>query len=433
MDDKFNLYKRLKKDDGVFCALPFLHMLIHNSQPIRPCCTYSDPKDDMLNTEKNVVRNLQEDWNNDYYKKIRKEIINGKSLKGCQECYRNENNGDRSDRTSFNTRFLNILKENPELQDTYVDVEHGNSFKTPWDLDLRPGNLCNLQCRMCGPGSSSQLNKEYKKLGLVTFDEELQTEWFTEENFEFLLRNIDKGKKIKFLGGEPTLMTGVSDILDMLIEQNKTDIRIHFTSNLTNVNRNFLDRIRKFNNISISISMDGVGPTLEYIRYPIKWEQLSNNVKTYLDIPGVRSMDVSFTIQAYNITNILDTCKWIEEFNEKYDAAVELRPKILTWPIHLSFKNLPKEFRDKYLNEILNYSYKKDEHGKSKLYHLKKIKYMSVINKELDPYDFIYNTALFDISRNQCIGDYIPELWDVIKDDYIVIKKDILEKTLTKK
>lgn len=424
MNGTVKLYDKLKDtEDKIFCVLPFVHMLIHSSENIRPCCSFEEDPGNFINKTPGLTRNLKQDWTSEYYQKIRTDILNGKPVKGCRGCYRSEKIGDTTDRTSSRDRYIEILKSTPELQDITLDTVIGNSLGSPWESDLRPGNLCNLQCRMCGPASSSQLNKEYKKLGLHTFDERLETQWMSDDNLEFLLRHADKGKKIKFLGGEPTIMPGVLNIIDKLIEQNKTDTRLHFTSNLTNVNKNFLDRIKQFSNISISISMDGIGDTLEYIRYPVKWEQIRKNIKTYIDIPGVKTMDISFTIQAYNITNILDTCEWLEEFNETNDCEIHFRPKILTYPEYLSYRVLPKEFRDRYLEHVLNYTFTK---GK-RIYHVPKIEQMLADTVEIDRTEFIYNSALFDTSRNQLISDYIPELWEIINKEYLAARKNILK------
>jgi hypothetical protein len=411
-----NFFEKINDiDDSVFCPLPFIHMYVHSSETEHPCCVFQKTTNHILNTTPNKSRNLKKEWNSEFYQNIRQHIISGEKISGCKECYYTEKSGSDSDRIAAIRRYKKILKDNPELQDITLDSVKGNSLGTPWELDLRPGNLCNLQCRMCGPASSSQLNKEYEKLGLPTFNESLEAQWMNDDNLEFLLRHSDKGKKIKFLGGEPTIMPGVLNIIDKLIEQNKTDNRLHFTSNLTNVNKNFLDRIKKFSNLSISISMDGIGDTLEYIRYPVKWEQLRKNIKTYVDLEGVRTIDISFTIQAYNITNILNTCEWLEEFNKTNDCEIYLRPKVLTYPKYLSYRVLPKKFRDHYLRSVLNYTSTKNKH----IYHIPKIEQILDDTVETDRTEFIQNTVLFDISRNQSIKDYIPEIYDIIKNDYV--------------
>lgn len=401
-------------DDSAFCPLPFIHMYIHSAETKHPCCVFQKTTNQILNTIPNKSRNLKQEWNSEFYQNIRQRMMSGEKISGCQQCYYIEKSGSDSDRTASIRRYRKLLKDNPELQNITLNTINGNSLGSPWESDLRPGNLCNLQCRMCGPASSSQLNKEYEKLGLPTFDENLETQWMSDDNLEFLLRHADKGKKIKFLGGEPTIMPGVLNIIDKLIEQNKTDTRLHFTSNLTNVNKNFLDRIKQFSNISISISMDGISDTLEYIRYPVKWEQIRKNIKTYVDLPSVRTMDISFTIQAYNIVNILDTCEWLEEFNRTNNCEIYLRPKVLTYPEHLSYRVLPKKFRDRYLRGVLNHTSTKNK----RVYHIPKIEQMLADTVETDRTEFIHNTVLFDISRKQSIKDYIPEIYDIIKPEY---------------
>lgn len=422
------LHDKLKCDDEVFCVLPFLHGYVHSAEEPKVCCTFERYDSNRI---PNKQRDLKEEWESDYFKDIRRDILDGKKVKGCRRCYIAEQVGSISDRVLYNERWNNKVKYDDTLPEITLNIETGNNFGTPLDLDLRPGNLCNLACRMCGPTSSSQFNKEMKKLperwGMFIFNEEWQTQWLSDSNLSFLLENIEVGQRIKFLGGEPTIMPEVLSIMDNLIDSGKcTNVEIALTTNLTNVNENFLEKLNKFKRLDIQISMDGVGKTLEYIRYPIKWSQMQKNIQAYADLGETVSRILQFTIQAYNITNILDTLLWMEEFDNNYidfvdinnNSVINFSPEILYFPEYFSYRVLPKKFRDKYIKEILSHPVIDRKFADPFQRTKSKLKQMLSDNFVDDPSDFLRHTAIYDLSRKQHLKDYIPELYEIFKDEY---------------
>ena len=194
----------MKSNSKTFCTAPFAHMYVHKNEDIKMCCMTTEYKMASHSTE----IDLEKRWKSDYYKNIRQQFLDGEEPAICTSCFTTEDMGGRSDRMNFNDRYP-FLKPN---------IETGNQYGSPIDLDIRPGNLCNLKCRMCGPESSSQLEKErlqhselFKTSKLTVYKSD---GIFSEKNLDFLLKNADKGDHIKFLGGEPTIMPEVSDILD---------------------------------------------------------------------------------------------------------------------------------------------------------------------------------------------------------------------------
>lgn len=422
-----------KDSNNTFCILPFVHMYIHSSEKPKICCTYEQHG---LNDELNKKVDLKELWGSDYYTNVRQDMLSGKKVKECNRCYNAERNGGRSDRVVYNERYRKKI-HNGLIDDLELNVDTGTQYNTPLDLDLRPGNLCNLQCRMCGPSSSTQINKEFKKMPksffFQSFNEDFQTTWATEENLNFILKNADIGDRIKFLGGEPTLMPEVYNILQKLLDNDMTDVTLSFTSNLTNVNKKFLDIIEKFSNVDVNISMDGVGKTLEYIRHPIKFDQIQKNIARYSAIAGIgnitNTFDIQFTLQAYNIHNILDTLRWIKETNESGNLngkELIFSPEILYYPNFFKYDCLPKDYRDRHiqrvlLNPIVNEHFVQ-KHDKT----IQRLEIMLEDKNEQDPEPFIRHTIYYDISRNQCMKDYLPELWSHYGSLYNKIKKEVI-------
>ena len=71
-------------------------------------------------------------------------------------------------------------------------------------LDLRFDNKCNLKCRICNPGFSSALYKEYKDLGFNNFTDfgSPYSVSVNDEEFQFILSQLGNVETLFFAGGE---------------------------------------------------------------------------------------------------------------------------------------------------------------------------------------------------------------------------------------
>ena len=132
-------------DTKHFCMAGFVHTMIDTVNAVKVCCT-SRATLASMNEEPSVVKV----WTSERYQRLRRDMLDDKPIEGCELCYKQESQNIISDRQRFNATFSDIE----------INVETGNSSNAPLSFDLRPNNLCNLKCMMCGPASSSQLAKE---------------------------------------------------------------------------------------------------------------------------------------------------------------------------------------------------------------------------------------------------------------------------------
>lgn len=379
----------------VFCMAPFVHMYVQTGERKNRVCCVAEPID-------NKTLEHEEDfslkWSGDSIKNIRKEMmednVSDRIKKMCNTCIAKEESVGFSDRTQYNKRYSDIVP----------NIVTGNQFNGAIDLDLRPGNLCNLACRMCWTGSSSQLEKEVRNgkiskmwfLGPPKID---LLEMRTDKNIEFILKNINKCRRIKFLGGEPTIMPEVHELMDLMIENDATDAQINITTNLTNVNKKFINKLSKFSNIHFTYSIDGTGKTVEYIRHPVKWKSIEENMKIYDSIANTSS--INFAFQAYNVHNVKEFYEWTRTINKDTVLNIE-RVNNPQWD---NISVLPEEYIKHHLSGIEHNAIKHVLTNSSK--------------RNIIEYDrFIKHTKILDNSRNQHIKDYIPEIWELIKEDY---------------
>jgi MoaA/NifB/PqqE/SkfB family radical SAM enzyme len=395
----------LKNISKTFCAAPFVHMYVAKGEQ-RICCQTTE----YIPTTPSTELDLEKRWQSDYYKTIRQQFLDGEEPVKCTNCFTTEKHNGISDRMNYNTRYQDILLE--------TNIETGNQHNSPIDLELRPGNLCNLKCRMCGPQSSSQLEKEQLQNPELFrgYDPVVEVdEVYSEKNLEFLLKNIDKGKQIKFLGGEPTIMPEVNDILDRLIETNNTTVPLHLTTNCTNTTEQFMNKIKQFTRISFNYSVDGTGKVVEYIRHPVKFNTINNNIQVYNNMIYAEQDLISFAFQAYNLFNLYDTVKWAA------DLGVLVHANLVSDPVWCSILCIPKEIRDKELYKtkelMLNEEYSEWVTNPN-THIIPAIDTILTDDREFGLAHLARNTKILDKIRKQHIKDYIPEIWEIIKEEY---------------
>ena len=84
-----NEQKRKLTESETFCMMPWVHMHAFPDGRAYPCCLadYWHPVGDL---RKNT---MEEVWNQDKYKDMRKNMMAGKECKECTKCYEQEDNG----------------------------------------------------------------------------------------------------------------------------------------------------------------------------------------------------------------------------------------------------------------------------------------------------------------------------------------------------
>ena len=366
----------MDKHNKSFCAVPFVSTMINTDTTVRYCCMVKGSfnklkKPDGKNFYTCKDNFITEAWNSTDMREIRKSMIKGDKIEGCEVCYLQEESGRTSNREHSINEWKWRLGE-PELQKRIQQAidNDGIVYDDPVYLDLRLGNLCNLKCRMCNPWNSSQIYKEHleivehdkdyekvwnKTFGILPTNIMDEQQWFDHDiMWDQVISLIPKLKKVYMTGGEPTLIKNNFKFMKNCIEQCRKDILLFFNTNCTNINKNFLDLIKQFDNVNINASMDGIGFVNEYIRAPSDWTQISTNIEAIAQLPNVH-LGITPTVQVYNIFNLVEILKWVEQLNKKYNKEIFIDFLINVHPYHLNINILSDDMRFQALTEILTY------------------------------------------------------------------------------
>ena len=297
-----------------FCMMPWVHMHAFADGRVYPCC-FGDYHTPLGNLRDNT---MEEVWNNDEYKKLRKNMLNEKPSAACKKCYEQEGNGIFSLRNSINQSHGKYVDE---VNLTAEDGAHPEFKLRYWDV--RFSNLCNFSCRSCSPVFSSNWYKEHVKMyggKPKEGNRELNViEYAGRDKYDILQQmepHLPYLDQIYFAGGEPLIMEEHYIILEKLIELGKTDINLQYNTNFSEMsfkNKDVINLWKNFSNVSVGASLDGEGKRGELIRKGQRWDQvIANRKRMILEVPHV-DFYISATVSAMNVLHIMDFHRnWVE-------------------------------------------------------------------------------------------------------------------------
>lgn len=384
-----------------FCPAPFVHFYHKGTSVGKTCCMARNTIIHKTSSE--------ETWKDSRLNYVREKVLKGERISDCEPCYKQEEAGGISDRHYYLKKYGTDLSK--------LNIIDGNEYQKPIDLDLRPSNLCNLGCRMCGPHFSSTLQKESNKLPeLADLNEPiLPNKMLTDKDIEFLITDNPNLQRIKFLGGEPTIMPEVYKILDIIVNKDRQPL-LGITTNCTNVNPKFIKYLEYFKNVTINMSIDGVGNTLEYIRHPVKFKMVDKNSKILSRLS--KSVNINFVIQALNLNNICDFIEFSLSRGSKIDR---INSVIARSPDGVSPYYLPISYRKTILEKVLDHRGINEDPFR---YTFKpQIETIYKSKEELNIQEFLSRNMAFDIARNHHLYNIMPDIKELVNNIIINIGK----------
>jgi len=424
-----------------FCPYPWIHIMTQPSSTINFCCVASGQikKDDGSILMLNKGDDISTVWNNNHYRKIRRQMVEGERVDGCQPCYELEDLGIPSYRENYIQDWMGFHREADNIRQI-VDKSIDNDYvveESPQYLDFRLGTLCNLRCRMCQSQNSSAIYKELKDEELYTEEErdfivktshwndfsDYTQPWFDDPGFlntvETWLPNVNR---LYFTGGEPTIIQRVYWILEKCVELGiNENIDLVFNSNMTNIQPRFLDLIGKFKSVLMCLSVDGYSTTNDYIRSGSNWSIVDKHIRDYATSDVVGNLLFSPVVQIYNILTITDLIDYAEQLQKETGRRIDISFLLNNYPKCLDIRNLPQHIRDVAVEKLETWSatstyFAEDERNKQTVLGLiKALKENYNEDSEQQMQIFKEYTLLLDNKRKQSLKESLPELWELLK------------------
>ena len=398
----------MKKD--TICAIPWMHLNFEPNGKVVPCCLTSAHNyfAGDLNTQ-----SIEEVWNSDNMKSLRKDMIDGVEPTICNKCFDKERVTGESGRTYHNKDFKNVIDKIPT-----ITLEDGTC--TEMDLkywDFRFSNLCNMKCRSCGPRYSSAWVPDAKKLGYTDQEKVWMIDTIDDQNnYDFLKDQINVVEKIYFSGGEPLIMPEHWQILDMLVENNRFDVKISYNTNaltLTHKNKNAIDYWKQWppGKVQVWPSIDEIGKRAELIRAGTVWPKVEANLKEL--VAANIQMRPGMTIGAWNVHRLPEIINHLIDIGviQKENFFINL----LETPAHYHVSILSDKFRKRTIKKLSKFV---KLHNKT--YNTDITSHFAHIIHELHkPFDltaaknFVALTKKLDSLRKEDTYTVLPEMEDV--------------------
>jgi len=413
-----------------FCALPFVQYSTYNGGRFRLCCMAKEPKE-LVNQEELGIDGT---WNHNYIKDVRRRMTAGEKLPECVECHHLERNGIMSSRQWENKVWADVIDDvvaNASSNDWEIDQ--------PLQFDFRLGNLCNLQCQMCNKEASHLVSVERAAMvqsglganhpdwdgNLANKKEALLQPGIEWESFE---RMLPYARKIKLIGGEPTVATDMFKLLDIATASGHAEhIELSFYTNITNMQDKWLDQLAKFEKVIVNCSLEGMEDMNDYLRPPSKWASVWKNFDKLVKFSDTKEgKRIKVRVTTVNqITNALHTAtfwKFMHDYQMTSNRGIGMSTNQLVEPAYYSMAHAPEWLKEEQREQILEFL---KSIGNSPHFEQYEEPLMELVNFSLDPEhkynanimrQYVQVTENYDKHRKHLVTKVSPEFERIKRD-----------------
>lgn len=396
----------VKKENGVkpeitntFCNFPFSQIALKEWNKdtgivtASPCCNSIRPSNDFdpLNLRNKITGNIDDIFYSQEMNDLRESMLKGEKHPACDVCWDREDN------------------ENPDSFRLRSDVSFEVDVNNPTiqKVDVTFGEECNLRCRMCTPKLSNSLRKDYKFFHKNNFDVS-GIEFFDFVNEEYLKDGSENevlywkddtqwqsilNKDLKSFmasGGEPLLSKSFLKFVDKA----PSSVHLDFHSNCTLFSKSIVEKLSRFDKITLRASIDSVYENYEYIRYPMKWKMLEKNMIRIREMSNVR-VDINCVL---SVLNAFDLHKLFDYFDT--NIFVDL---LVPEDKYISVKFLPRELKEQLIEQYTSYNSDRINLNDA-INFLKKH-----IDVEGDSKNMLKEITIFDLARDQNYKQYLSD------------------------
>lgn len=356
---------------STLCMAPWTHTYLSPQTERRMCCASREPAqnfeqyiDTKAGTGRYIPITLEEHWNSDHMRDVRRRMMAGETLPECEVC------NDRLLNTDVYRSYFNQLFGDKYSQVLEQTDATGYTTMKPVSWDYRFSNLCNFKCRMCGDMLSSSWESEQRQHNMINWDNpknawmrpdiKYQIEQFQSSQIEQEFSDAVEDHRVEevyWVGGEPLMYEQHWRYMKRIIELGDgPNVYARYNTNLSRINyrginlfRDILSRTRDW---QVCASLDGTGRIGEYIRTGLKYDSwLENFAEGVSYSTHRRQMRIDFTLTLPGMFEI----ERIERLSATYGVQVLAKVVFSFSPdIVMSPLALPRPILDRWVDEILD-------------------------------------------------------------------------------
>ena len=355
---------------ATLCMAPWTHTYLSPQTERRMCCASREPAqsfeqyiDTSAGTGKYNPTTLEEHWNSEHMRSVRRRMRAGEILPECDVCNSKLLNTDVY-RSYFNRLFEH--KYESAMAATQPD---GSTTVKPVSWDYRFSNLCNFKCRTCGDMLSSSWESEQRQHNMIDWRNN-KNNWMLPEVREQISQFQDtqieaefadavaehRVEEVYWVGGEPLMFEQHWRYMKQIVDQGDgPHVYARYNTNLSRVDYRginlYSDILANLRDWQICASLDGTGSAGEYIRTGLDYKQWRRNFAMGVDIARHRrQMRIDFTL---TLPGLLEAER-IEQLAQEFD--VDILAKVIfsfTPDIIMSPLALPRWLLDKKVDQLL--------------------------------------------------------------------------------
>lgn len=351
------------------CMAPWVHTYLSPQTERRMCCASREPAqnfqqyiDTSAGSGKYIPITLEDHWNSDHMKSVRRRMMAGETLPECEVC------NDKLLNTSVYRSYFNNLFAHKYDQVVELTDDTGHTAMKPVSWDYRFSNLCNFKCRMCGDMLSSAWETEQQQHNMVEWSNP-KNNWMrpeikqqitafqdTQIEAEFAAAVAEhRVEEVYWVGGEPLMYEQHWRYMRQIVEQGDGGrVYARYNTNLsridyrgTNLFRDILANLRDW---QICASLDGTGATGEYIRTGLNFNGWLRNFRSgMVYATNRRQMRIDFTLTLPGLFEVANIHRLAQELDVDVLAKVvfSFSPDILLSPLAL-----PRAILDRIVDDV---------------------------------------------------------------------------------
>ena len=189
-----------------------------------------------------------------------------------------------------------------------LNAIHFHKLQTKKDYLIVGGvldNICNSACLTCDENYSTLIG------GLKS-----KTYPIVDNSSKFWDLPLDRVVHLDISGGEPSHSKNYKHILANLPESIRS---IRLNTNGSTVLEELLPLAERDVQITVTVSLDGIGSVYEYVRWPVKWDTFYNNLMKYRTMPV--KLNLWTTVSVLNADDLPNIIAFAEEHDIDHSYA----------------------------------------------------------------------------------------------------------------
>jgi len=348
---------------------PWTHTYLSPQSERRMCCASRESAhnfqqyiDTEAGTGKYIPVTLEQHWNSEHMRSVRRRMMAGETLPECDVCNNKLLNTD-----VYRDYFWHLFRH--RYNDIWSSTDAtGHTTIQPVSWDYRFSNLCNFKCRTCGDMLSSAWESEQRQHDMVDWTNpknnwmrpaiKQQIEQFQQDQVEQEFAQAveeHRVEEIYWVGGEPLMYEQHWRYMQRIIELGDGgNVYARYNTNLSRISgrgvKLFDDILPKLRDWQICASIDGTGAVGEYIRTGLNYQQWLENFRQGVAIQRhARQMRIDFTLtlpglfEVENIQRLADSL----EVGVLAKTIFSFTPDIILSPLAL-----PRVILDRKVDEL---------------------------------------------------------------------------------